>query len=114
MLHVFISSRRWHTSCALGTGVHTCAHPIYIDGRFPNHHPDPTIPENLVYLQKAVAEIRCDVGIAFDGDGDRIGAIDEKGRIIWGDQLLAIYEADVLKDRPGATIIADVKASPTL
>src|SRR3546814_730907 len=85
-----------------------------IDGRFPNHHPDPTIPENLVYLQKAVAENRCDLGIAFDGDGDRIGAIDEKGRIIWGDQLLAIYAADVLKDRPSATIIADVKASQPL
>ncbi|HET8727965.1 MAG TPA: phosphomannomutase/phosphoglucomutase [Alphaproteobacteria bacterium] len=85
-----------------------------IDGRFPNHHPDPTIPENLVALQKAVADHGCDMGIAFDGDGDRIGAIDEKGRIIWGDQLIAIYAADVLKEHPGATIIADVKASQTL
>lgn len=85
-----------------------------IDGMFPNHHPDPTIPENLTFLQKAVADNKCDIGIAFDGDGDRIGAIDEKGRIIWGDQLVAIYAGDVLADRPGATIIADVKASQTL
>ncbi|NBC33698.1 MAG: phosphomannomutase [Alphaproteobacteria bacterium] len=85
-----------------------------IDGRFPNHHPDPTIPANLVDLQRTVAEQRCDLGVAFDGDGDRIGALDEKGRIIWGDQLVAIYATEVLKDRPGATVIADVKASQTL
>ncbi len=85
-----------------------------IDGRFPNHHPDPTVPANLVDLQRAVAEHGCDLGVAFDGDGDRIGAIDERGRIIWGDQLLALYAAEVLKDRPGATIIADVKSSQTL
>lgn len=85
-----------------------------IDGNFPNHHPDPTIPENLVHLQKKVAETKADLGIAFDGDGDRIGAIDEKGRIIWGDQLIAIYCQEVLKERPGSTIIADVKASQTL
>ncbi|NBB83457.1 MAG: phosphomannomutase [Alphaproteobacteria bacterium] len=85
-----------------------------IDGSFPNHHPDPTVPENLVDLQKVVLEKGCDLGIAFDGDGDRIGAVDEKARIIWGDQLVAIYAADVLKDHPGATVIADVKASQTL
>jgi phosphomannomutase len=85
-----------------------------IDGRFPNHHPDPTIPENLVDLQHKVAETGADIGIAFDGDADRIGAIDETGRILWGDQLVALYAAEVLKDRPGATIIADVKASKTL
>ena len=85
-----------------------------IDGRFPNHHPDPTIPANLVDLQRTVVEQRCDLGLAFDGDGDRIGALDEKGRIIWGDQLVAIYAAEVLKEHPGATIIADVKASQTL
>ena len=85
-----------------------------IDGRFPNHHPDPTIPANLVHLQRTVAEQRCDLGVAFDGDGDRIGALDEKGRIIWGDQLVAIYAAEVLQAHPGATIIADVKASQTL
>lgn len=85
-----------------------------IDGRFPNHHPDPTVAENLVDLQKAVAEHGCDLGIAFDGDGDRIGAIDAQGRIVWGDQLVAIYASEVLADHPGATVIADVKASQTL
>jgi phosphomannomutase len=85
-----------------------------IDGRFPNHHPDPTMPENLVDLQRVVAEQGCDLGIAFDGDGDRIGALDERGRIVWGDQLVAVYADDVLARHPGATIIADVKASQTL
>ncbi len=85
-----------------------------IDGTFPNHHPDPTVAENLVDLQRAVAEHGCDLGIGFDGDGDRIGAIDHLGRIVWGDQLLALYAAVVLKTHPGATIIADVKASQTL
>jgi phosphomannomutase len=85
-----------------------------IDGRFPNHHPDPTVPENLVDLRKAVAEQGADLGIGFDGDGDRIGAIDGTGRIVWGDQLLAIYAREVLAARPGAIIIADVKASQVL
>jgi phosphomannomutase len=85
-----------------------------IDGRFPNHHPDPTVPENLVDLQRAVAEHKADIGIGFDGDGDRIGAIDGTGRIVWGDQLLAIYAREVLATRPGAIIIADVKASQVL
>jgi phosphomannomutase len=85
-----------------------------IDGSFPNHHPDPTVAENLVDLQKAVAEHGCDVGVGFDGDGDRIGAIDETGRIIWGDQLLALYAQEVLLAHPGATVIADVKASQVL
>ncbi|MEI8395530.1 MAG: phosphomannomutase/phosphoglucomutase [Rhodospirillaceae bacterium] len=85
-----------------------------IDGTFPNHHPDPTVEKNLVDLQKAVAENGCDLGIGFDGDGDRIGAIDHLGRVVWGDQLLALYAAVVLKDHPGATVIADVKASQTL
>jgi phosphomannomutase len=85
-----------------------------IDGTFPNHHPDPTEPENLHDLQKLVEKEKLDIGIAFDGDGDRIGAVDAKGRIIWGDQLLAILGSDVLKKQPGATIIADVKASQAL
>ncbi|MCH8858477.1 MAG: phosphomannomutase/phosphoglucomutase [Proteobacteria bacterium] len=85
-----------------------------IDGRFPNHHPDPTVPENLVQLQNAVRENRCDVGFAFDGDGDRIGVIDGEGNIIWGDQLLMILAEEVLARRPGAPIIADVKASQKL
>ncbi|HSQ94483.1 MAG TPA: phosphomannomutase/phosphoglucomutase [Croceibacterium sp.] len=85
-----------------------------VDGNFPNHHPDPTVPENLEDLRKLVAEKNLDFGIAFDGDGDRIGAIDGEGRIIWGDQLLMIYAEDLLRSRPGSTIIADVKASRAL
>ncbi|MGB3319122.1 MAG: phosphomannomutase/phosphoglucomutase [Sphingopyxis granuli] len=85
-----------------------------IDGHFPNHHPDPTVEANLADLRKLVAERSLDFGVAFDGDGDRIGAIDGQGRVIWGDQLLQIYAAAVLKEHPGATIIADVKASQAL
>lgn len=85
-----------------------------ISGDFPNHHPDPTVPANLQDLSQLVAELRLDFGIAFDGDGDRIGAIDGEGRIVWGDQLLAILAEPVLKELPGATIIADVKASQAL
>ncbi len=85
-----------------------------VDGNFPNHHPDPTMPENLEDLRALVAEKNLDFGIAFDGDGDRIGAVDGKARIIWGDQLLMIYAEDLLRRQPGATIIADVKASRAL
>ena len=85
-----------------------------IDGRFPAHHPDPTVPENLRHLQQAVAAHRLDLGIAFDGDGDRIGVIDGQGRILWGDQILVLLARDVLQHCPGATIIADVKASQVL
>ena len=85
-----------------------------VDGNFPNHHPDPTEEKNLADLRKLVADKRLDFGLAFDGDGDRIGAIDGEGRIIWGDQLLAILAEPVLKDEPEATIIADVKASQAL
>ena len=85
-----------------------------VDGHFPNHHPDPTVEANLADLRKLVAERNLDFGVAFDGDGDRIGAIDGEGRVIWGDQLLQIYAAAALRDRPGATIIADVKASQAL
>ncbi len=85
-----------------------------VDGTFPNHHPDPTVPENLEDLRRLVAEKELDFGIAFDGDGDRIGAIDGQGRVIWGDQLLMIYAEDLLGRRPGSTIIADVKASRAL
>lgn len=85
-----------------------------IDGTFPAHHPDPTVPENLVQLQEVVLSKGCDLGIAFDGDGDRIGIVDGQGRILWGDQLLSIYARDLLYRRPGATIIADVKASQVL
>ena len=85
-----------------------------VDGRFPNHHPDPTVEKNLEHLKQLVADKGLDFGIAFDGDGDRIGAVDGKGRVIWGDQLLMILAEPVLKEQPGATIIADVKASQTL
>jgi len=85
-----------------------------VDGNFPNHHPDPTVEENLADLKALVAEKQLDFGIAFDGDGDRIGAIDGEGRVIWGDQLLMIYAEDLLKMQPGSTIIADVKASRAL
>lgn len=85
-----------------------------VDGHFPNHHPDPTVEENLTDLRELVAAKNLDFGVAFDGDGDRIGAIDGKGRVIWGDQLLMIYAEDVLKTHQGQTIIADVKASRAL
>ena len=87
---------------------------VDVDGQFPNHHPDPTDERNLADLRKLVAERNLDFGLAFDGDGDRIGAIDGQGRVIWGDQLLQIYAEDVLAEVPGATIIADVKASQAL
>ena len=85
-----------------------------IDGDFPAHHPDPTVEENLEQLKRAVLREGCDLGIAFDGDGDRIGVVDSQSRVVWGDQLLAILAADVLAQVPGATIISDVKASQML
>jgi phosphomannomutase len=85
-----------------------------VDGRFPNHHPDPTVEANLADLKRLVAEKGLDFGIALDGDADRIGAIDGEGRVIWGDQLLSILAEPVLEALPGATIIADVKASQAL
>lgn len=85
-----------------------------VDGTFPAHHPDPTVPENLAQLQAAVRAHGCDLGLAFDGDGDRIGAVDGQGRIVWGDQLMVLIARDILRRRPGATIIADVKASQVL
>lgn len=85
-----------------------------VDGNFPNHHPDPTDEKNLADLKRLVAEKQLDFGLAFDGDGDRIGAIDGQGRVIWGDQILSILAEPVLKELPGAVIIADVKASQML
>jgi phosphomannomutase len=81
------------------------------DGTFPRHHPDPTGEKNLADLKQLVTDKQLDFGIAFDGDGDRIGAVDGKGRVIWGDQLLMILAVPVLQELPGATLIADVKAS---
>ena len=85
-----------------------------IDGTFPAHHPDPTVEANLVQLQETVRGMGADLGIGFDGDGDRIGVVDGQGRVIWGDQLIALMARDVLQANPGATIIADVKASQVL
>lgn len=85
-----------------------------VDSDFPNHHPDPTEEENLEHLKRLVREKNLDMGLAFDGDGDRIGAVDGLGRVVWGDQLLSILAKPVLKERPGSTIIADVKASQAL
>jgi len=85
-----------------------------IDGAFPAHHPDPTVVENLEQLRDVVLKEGCDLGIAFDGDGDRIGVIDGEGEILWGDQLMVVWSAEILAANPGATIIADVKASQVL
>ncbi len=81
------------------------------DGRFPNHHPDPTIPKNLTSLIEKVRKEKADAGIAFDGDADRIGVVDEKGNILWGDQLMIVFSRDILRQRPGATFVSDVKCS---
>lgn len=94
-------------------GRHVLLH-TSVDGHFPNHHPDPTVESNLSDLRRAVAEGSLDFGLAFDGDGDRIGAVDGKGRVLWADQLLAIYAEEVLREWPKSTVIADVKASSTL
>jgi phosphomannomutase/phosphoglucomutase len=91
----------WEIACAM-------------DGSFPIHHPDPTIPENLKMLIDKVREEKADVGIAYDGDADRIGAVDEQGNILWGDELLILFARDVLKSKPGATVISEVKCSQRL
>ena len=85
-----------------------------IDGTFPAHHPDPTVEANLADLKALVRDKNCDIGFAFDGDADRIGAIDSNGRVLWGDQLMMLLAAPILEELPGSTIIADVKASQTL
>jgi phosphomannomutase/phosphoglucomutase len=85
-----------------------------IDGTFPNHFPDPVVPENLKWLKDKVLKGGYEVGFGYDGDGDRLGVIDEKGNIIWGDQLLIIFAKDLLKKYPGAKIIGEVKCSRTL
>jgi phosphomannomutase/phosphoglucomutase len=90
--------------------------PLYCtpDGRFPNHHPDPTVPANLTDLIATVRKEGADLGIAFDGDADRLGAVDEHGEIIWGDKLTLLFATEILKQKPGATIISEVKASQVL
>src|SRR5205814_2349933 len=85
-----------------------------LDGRFPNHHPDPTVPDNLKDLISAVKRERADFGVAFDGDSDRIGLVDETGRIIFGDEIMVLFARDILREKPGATIISEVKSSSRL
>lgn len=99
--------------CSRMPGHHHVVNGI-VDGTFPGHHPDPTVAANLVDLQNHVAEHDCELGIALDGDADRIGVVDGRGRILWADQLMMLFAEDVLKDDPGATIIADVKSSQAL
>lgn len=85
-----------------------------LDGRFPHHHPDPTVPENLQHLIATVKETGADVGIAYDGDADRLGLVDPSGRIIWGDEMMVLFSRDILAQHPGATIISEVKCSQRL
>lgn len=84
------------------------------DGRFPNHHPDPTLPEAMEELIRKVKEIKADFGVGYDGDGDRIGVVDDQGKLLWGDQLMIVFARDILPAHPGATIISEVKASKLL
>ena len=84
------------------------------DGRFPNHHPDPTIPKNLAALIEMVRSRKADAGIAYDGDSDRIGVVDEQGNVLWGDQLMVIFSRDILRELPGATFVSEVKCSQTM
>jgi phosphomannomutase/phosphoglucomutase len=90
--------------------------PLYceMDGRFPNHHPDPTLPEAMADLIAKVRESGADLGIGYDGDADRIGVVDDAGRLIWGDQLLIVFARDILPSHPGAAVISEVKASKVL
>jgi len=99
--------------CKRLPGEHVLLNEV-IDGSFPNHHPDPTVAENLEQIQGVIAERQLDLGIALDGDADRIGVVDGKGRILWADQLMALLARDILRDHPGATLIADVKSSQLL
>ena len=84
------------------------------DGHFPNHHPDPTVPENLAALIARVRETGAEIGIALDGDGDRIGVVDPAGRIVWGDQWLMLFAREILRERPGATFVGEVKCSQVM
>ena len=85
-----------------------------MDGRFPNHHPDPTVPKNLETLIGRVRQEGAELGVALDGDGDRLGAVDEKGTVVWGDQLMIVYAREILTRKPGATFISEVKASQVM
>jgi phosphomannomutase / phosphoglucomutase len=87
---------------------------VEMDGRFPNHHPDPTVEKNLEHLKAKVREVGADVGIAYDGDADRVGAVDEKGNVLWGDQIMILFSRALLAEEPGAAIVGEVKCSFTL
>src|SRR5205085_9463699 len=84
------------------------------DGRFPNHHPDPTVEKNVADLKAKVDELGAEVGIALDGDADRIGVVDARGRIVWGDQLMILFARSILAEQPGATFVSEVKCSQAL
>lgn len=84
------------------------------DSTFPNHHPDPTVEENLEDLIETVRTSDCDLGVAYDGDADRLGVVDDRGTIVWGDTLMILFSRDVLREHPGATIVGEVKCSQTL
>jgi phosphomannomutase/phosphoglucomutase len=87
---------------------------VEMDGRFPNHHPDPTVERNLEHLKRKVLEVKADVGIAYDGDADRVGAVDEQGQVLWGDQLMILFSRALLEENPGAAIVGEVKCSMNL
>jgi phosphomannomutase/phosphoglucomutase len=87
---------------------------VEMDGRFPNHHPDPTVEKNLEQLKARVLETGADLGVAYDGDADRVGAVDEKGNVLWGDQLMILFSRALLEEIPGAAIVGEVKCSKTL
>ncbi len=87
---------------------------VEMDGRFPNHHPDPTVEKNLEHLKAKVRETRADLGVAYDGDADRMGAVDEKGNVLWGDQIMILFARALLQEEPGAAIVGEVKCSFTL
>ena len=87
---------------------------LEMDGRFPNHHPDPTVEANLEPLKAKVRELGADLGIAYDGDADRVGAVDEKGRVLWGDELMILFARSILEESPGAAIVGEVKCSMNL
>ena len=101
-----------HLAVRLG-GTHHLLH-TDVDGTFPNHHPDPSVPENMADVADAVRRTGCAAGFAFDGDGDRVGVVDETGAIVWADQLMLLLARDVLVDRPGSAVVADVKSSNVL
>ncbi len=87
---------------------------IEMDGRFPNHHADPTVEKNLEHLRAKVREVKADIGIAYDGDADRVGAVDEQGNVLWGDQIMILFARSLLAENPGAAIVGEVKCSFTL